>query len=71
MDLHLAYHEVRTLQMKIAEYKSASEKATDPEEKAAYLVIATGCEKKLATATKELTEKIAAAMTAEAVAAAT
>ena len=65
----MAYNEVRTLQMKIAECKSASERASDADEKAAYLVIAAGHEKKLAVATKELTEKIAAAMTAEALAA--
>jgi hypothetical protein len=69
MELHMAYHEMRRLQIKIAECKSASETATDPEEKSAYLIIAAVHEKKLAVATKEITEKIAVAMTESAVAA--
>ena len=62
MEFHNAYHEIRTLQIKIDEYKTASEKATDPDEKIAYSTIQAIHERKLATAQTTMMLNISTAM---------
>lgn len=60
--LHMAYNEIRMLQFKVAEYKTASEKATNPDEKAAYTTILAVHERKLATAQSAMVLNISTAM---------
>lgn len=60
--LQLAYNEIRILQFKVAEYKTASEKATDPDEKTAYSTILAVHERKLATAQTAMVLNISTAM---------
>ena len=39
MELHNAYHEIRTLQIKVSEYDTLIKQAQEPELKAAYSTI--------------------------------